>query len=78
MTAKDKAFELYRMYNNLIVDQIIEMKPIYLLMTHEMTKKSALLAVEQVRFFDERLFFASKGSLFDQYLDDVKREIEKL
>jgi hypothetical protein len=78
MTPKDKAFELYKMYNNLIVEQVIEMKPTYLLMTHEMAKKSALIAVEQVRFFDSRLFFASEGSLFDQYLDDVKREIEKL
>lgn len=78
MKAKDKAFELYKLYNNLIIEQVIERKPTYLLMTHEMAKKCALIAVEQVRFFDSRLFFASDGSLFDQYLDDVKREIEKL
>jgi hypothetical protein len=78
MTAKDKAIELYRMYNNLIVEQVIEMKPTYLLMTHEMAKKSALIAVEQVRFFNDALFYINEGSLFDLYLDDVKREIENL
>lgn len=78
MKAKEKAFELYKLHNNLIVEKVIENKPTYLLMTHEMAKKSALISVEQVRFFHETLFYASEGSLFDQYLDTVKLEIEKL
>ena len=41
-------------------------------------KQCALNAIKEVRFFDSRLFYASKGSLFDQYLDSVKKEIEKL
>jgi hypothetical protein len=75
MTAKDKAFELYRMYNNLIVDQIIEMKPIYLLMTHEMTKKSALIAVELIIYHTEE--DCQNIPLYNYYLE-VKKEIEKL
>jgi hypothetical protein len=41
-------------------------------------KQCALICVEQIRSFDEKLFYASKGSLFDKYLDNVKQEIEKL
>ena len=44
----------------------------------EYYKKCALIAVEEVRWFHEKLFYLTKGSLFDKYLDDVKQEIEKL
>jgi hypothetical protein len=44
----------------------------------EYSKQCALIAVEEVRNFHYKLFFASKGSLLDQYLDKVKIEIEKL
>ena len=44
----------------------------------QMAKQCALIAVEEVRNFHYKLFFASKGSLLDQYLDKVKIEIEKL
>ena len=41
-------------------------------------KECALIAVEEVRFFHESLFYATEGSLFDDYLNKVKQEIEKL
>lgn len=41
-------------------------------------KQCALIAVEEVRFFHESLFYATKGSLFDDYLNKVKKEIENL
>ncbi len=49
MTAKDKAFELYKMYNNIIIDEVIEMKITYLLMTNKMAKKAALIAVDEMQ-----------------------------
>lgn len=42
------------------------------------SKQCALIAVDEVRWFHERLFYLTEGSLFDKYLDDVKQEIEKL
>jgi hypothetical protein len=65
MTAKDKAKELVDKFNTIdafLID----------------AKKCALIAVEQVRFFNDALFYINEGSLFDLYLDDVKKEIEKL
>ena len=41
-------------------------------------KQCALIAVEEVRFFHDSLFYATEGSLFDDYLNKVKHEIEKL
>ena len=41
-------------------------------------KNCALIAVEEVRNFHYKLFFASKGSLLDKYLDNVVKEIELL
>ncbi len=77
MTAKDKAFELYKMYNNLIVEQVIEMKPSYLLMTHEMAKKSALISVDEIikaiKIADIIYFM-----YVIDYYKEVKKEIEKL
>ncbi len=77
MTAKDKAIELYRMYNNLIVEQVIEMKPTYLLMTHEMTKKSALIAVNEIL---KEKNGCSKYECYGQDINwnKVKQEIENL
>ena len=75
MTAKDKAKELFDKYCHAIrTDE--DDDGYFTNIIH--AKRCALLAVEQVRFFDERLFFASEGSLFDQYLDQVKLEIEKI
>jgi len=77
MTAKDKAIELYRMYNNLIVEQVIEMKPTYLLMTHEMAKKSALIAVNEIL---KEKNGCSKYECYGQDINwnEVKKEIENL
>ncbi len=77
MTAKDKAFELYKMYNNLIVEQVIEMKSTYLLMTHEMAKKSALIAVNEII---KEKNGCSKYECYGQDINwnDVKQEIENL
>ena len=41
-------------------------------------KQCALIAVEEVRFFHESLFYANEGSLFDDYLNKVKEEINQL
>lgn len=41
-------------------------------------KQCSLIAVEEVRFFHESLFYATEGSLFDDYLNKVKDEINKL
>jgi hypothetical protein len=77
MIAKDKAFELYKMYNNLIVEQVIEMKPTYLFMTHEMAKKSALIAVNEIL---KEKNGCSKYECYGQDInwENVKREIKNL
>ncbi len=67
MTAKEKASNL--------VDKFLD---IATPTKEEYGKQCALIAVEEVRNFHYKLFFASKGSLLDQYLDKVKIEIEKL
>ena len=41
-------------------------------------KQCALIAVEEIRFFHESLFYANEGSLFDDYLNKVKDEINQL
>jgi hypothetical protein len=76
MTAKDKAFELYKMYNNLIVEQVIEMKPTYLLMTHEMAKQSALIAVNEMTKYVKNIYHNDMTK--ENYWNEVKQEIEKL
>lgn len=44
----------------------------------ERAKQCALISVEEIRFFHESLFYATQGSLFDDYLNKVKDEINKL
>lgn len=78
MTPKEKANELYKMYNNILIEDIIDRRPTYLVMTHKMAKKSALIAVDEVKWFHQRLFYLTEGSIFDKYLEDVKKEIELL
>jgi len=75
MTAKDKAKELFDKYCDALRTEEDD-DGYFTNVIH--AKRCALIAVEQIRFFDSRLFFASEGSLFDKYLDDVKREIENL
>jgi hypothetical protein len=79
MTAKDKANELIQKYNELPEEcDCNEYMCICFRMGDYYAKKCALISVEQVRFFHDSLFYLTKGSLLDQYLDDVKREIENL
>ena len=72
MTPKDKAFELYKMYNNIIIDEVIEMKVTYLLMTNKMAKKAALIAVDEI----EKEIYTYYERF--KYWKEVKQEIEKL
>ena len=75
MTPKDKAKELYlqmlkyQHQSNLYIERNIICPT---------AKHCALIAVDEVRWFHERLFYLTNGSLFDKYLQDVKNEIEKL
>ena len=66
MTPKEKAFEiLYK------VSVAIDLKT-----KDQKTKLCSLLVVEEVRSFHNNLFYATKGSIFDKYMDNVKLEIE--
>jgi len=75
MTAKDIAKELFDKYCHALRTEEDD-DGYFSNVVH--AKRCAIISVEQVRFFYSRLFFASEGSLFDLYLDDVKREIENL
>lgn len=72
MTPQEKAFELYKMYNNLIIDEVIEMKLTYLLMTDKMAKKAALIAVDEI----EKEIYTYYERF--KYWNEVKQEIENL
>jgi hypothetical protein len=69
MTPKEKA--------KYLVDKYIE-EGICFIGDYSMEKSCALIVVEEVRNFHDSLFYATKGSLLDKYLDEVKKEIEKL
>ena len=77
MTPKEKAFELYKMYNNILIEDIIDRRPTYLVMTHKMAKKSALIAVDEI--IEELLsgidFWMERRI---KYWQEVKQEIENL
>lgn len=72
MTPQDKAQELFDNYYIICQEFTEEIQCTI------QAKECALIAVEEVRFFHERLFYATEGSLFDDYLNKVKHEIEKL
>ena len=69
MNPKEKAKELF--------DKYVELSGIFV-GDYESEKEMALIAVNEVKWFHERLFYLTEGSLFDKYLNDVKQEIEKL
>lgn len=69
MTAKEKA--------KYLVDKYID-EGICFVGDYSMEKSCALIVIEEVRNFHNSLFYATKGSLLDKYLDEVKKEIEKL
>jgi hypothetical protein len=69
MTPKEKAKKLVNKYldNIPFADNSIER-----------AKQCALISVEEIRFFHESLFYATEGSLFDDYLNKVQNEINQL
>jgi len=72
MTPKEKAKELVEKYYHLFsveLENTIDLRE---------AKQCALIAVDEVRNFHDSLFYATKGSLLDKYLDEVKQEIEKI
>lgn len=72
MTAKEKAQELFDKYYILCQEFTEEIQ------CSIQAKECALVAVEEVRFFHKSLFYATEGSLFDDYLNKVKHEINQL
>ena len=72
MTAKEKAQELFDKYYILCQEFTEEIQ------CSIQAKECALITVEEVRFFHESLFYANEGSLFDDYLNKVKHEINQL
>lgn len=76
MTPKEKAFELYKMYNNILIEDIIDRRPTYLVMTHKMAKKSALIAVEEM--LDFMFLSENENAFWINYYNKVKKEIEQL
>jgi hypothetical protein len=69
MTPKEKADELYWIYYQLVADSGHP---------ENLSKELALITVDNVKWFHQRLFYLTEGSIFDKYLQDVKEEIEKL
>ncbi len=80
MTPKEKASNLVDKfldldnYNNLNLDLFCDECG----MSNEAAKLCALIVIDELKYFHDTLFFVTKGSLLDQYLDKVKIEIEKL
>ncbi len=77
MTPKEKAKELFIKYRNIIIDDVIDMKPTYFIMSDKMAKQCALYSVNEMLDFRNALYI-NDGSLAQKYLLDIKTEIEKL
>jgi hypothetical protein len=76
MSPKDTANELIDTYRAMLMNEDTECGNEILCTL--IAKKSALISINQIKFFHESLFFVNEGSLFDDYLNKVKDEIEKL
>ena len=76
MTPKDKATQLVDTYRSMLMNEDTECGNEILCTV--IAKKSALISLEQIKFFHESLFFVNEGSLFDDYLNKVKDEIQNL
>jgi hypothetical protein len=74
MTPKEKARELVNKFNHF---HDTDKKEYILYQDVAESIRCALIVVEEVRTFHNNLFYASKNSIFDIYLDKVKEEIEK-
>ena len=75
MTPKEKAQELFDKYYQIFEDDEDEH---YIGTSKRISKLSALIAVDQIKFFHDSLFYVKENSLFDYYLNQVKHEIEQL
>jgi|SanBayMetagenome_1026888.scaffolds.fasta_scaffold12385_3 hypothetical protein len=76
MTPKEKANDLVDAYRIILMNEDTDCGEEILCTV--IAKKSALIAVEQIKFFHDSLFYVKECSLFDDYLNQVKHEIEKL
>ena len=76
MTPKEKAKELFIKYRNIIIDDVLDKKPIYFIMSDKMAKQSAIIAVDEILKNYYKNHF-QKGKKID-YWQEVKTEIEKL
>lgn len=76
MNPKDKASELVDNYRIMLMNEDTEYSEEIL--CTGIAKKSALIAVDQIKFFHDSLFYVKENSLFDYYLNQVKHEIEQL
>jgi hypothetical protein len=76
MSPKLKANELVDTYKAMLMNEDTECGNEILCTI--IAKKSALISLEQIKFFHDSLFFVNEGSLFDDYLNKVINEIEKL
>jgi hypothetical protein len=76
MEPKEKALELFIKYRNIIIDDVLDKKPIYFIMNDKMAKQCALYALE----FSKEFITGDLSEAFDKtmYLLEVKEEIEKL
>ena len=76
MSPQQKATQLVDTYRAMLMNEDTECGNEILCTI--IAKKSALISIQQIKFFHESLFFVNEGSLFDDYLNKVKNEIEKL
>ena len=76
MSPQQKATQLVDVYRAMLMNEDTECGNEILCTL--IAKKSALISIQQIKFFHESLFFVNEGSLFDDYLNKVKDEIEKL
>ena len=79
MEAKEKAKELFDKYF-LLSENANDEKGNWFMssLNKGLAKQCALIAIDEVKWFHERLFYLTEESMFDKYLQDVKKEIENL
>ena len=80
LTPKQKAEELFVKYRNIIIDDVVDMKPAYFIMSDKMAKQSALYAVDDMQLVMSSVWDALgiNENNRSSYLEEVKKEIEKL
>jgi hypothetical protein len=94
MNEKEKAKELFIKYRNIIIDDVIDMKPAYFIMSDKMAKQCALYAVDEIikqenvivpqlikiirTLMEKRNLKESLKGYVNIYWNKVKKEIEKI